>query len=377
MQVILHIGQQKTGSTAIQACLSRNRTQLAAQGVLYPRSLGEKKANLINDLVASGSGLGASREAILSSINAEFSGKYPRALISEENLFERADPHLVKEFFGRYATSWRILCYIRRPDEHINTYYQQGVKDVYICTFDRFFEKYSDSTYYRYADIIGRWAEAFGREAVEVRVFHRKTLEGSPIEDFTQWAGLDLEGLSFDAEERVNESLDCVNTELLRLLHLSLVEKPDLLQKHSLRGIVARLRSLDTGERLRLDTARAKRLQEKLQEDQKRLAERFLSPEHAAVLLAPPAEVPLPLPIDRNALAERIMTLFGDADLARFAAERAEQSTGQDRIPIELRDRAREEKVAAQRHVDQIPHEEVMHEPTHPLRRLWNVLRWG
>ena len=38
MRIILHIGVYKTGTTAVQSFLARNRSALAEQGVLYPES---------------------------------------------------------------------------------------------------------------------------------------------------------------------------------------------------------------------------------------------------------------------------------------------------------------------------------------------------
>lgn len=334
MQIIFHIGQQKTASSTIQKFLAHNRKELAAQKVLYPRALGEAKANLITDLVTNKLSLAAARETILANLRAEFSGNYTRALLSNENLFGgKKTPRLMKEMFEQYATSWRVLCYLRRPDEHVVSQYQQGVKGPYVGTFDSFLEGKLHSDYYHYAQRVERWARVFGKDAVEVRVFHRKTLRGSPIEDFTQWVGLDPEGLSFEAEGAVNESLDRLNTEILRFLHLCQVEQPDLLQNHNTKRVLGRLRALDTGERLRLDTERAKHLQEQFRQDHERLAKHYLSPEHAAVLLASPADVPLPPPLNRDALFQRMMALFNDADLARLVVERAEQPAHVRKIP--------------------------------------------
>jgi hypothetical protein len=282
----------------------------------------------------------------LSALKIELSGNYNRVIISDENLFNTSIQKRLRSLLEQYATSWRVLCYVRRPDEHIVSDYQQAVKGPHILTFDQFFEKRLADSYYRYDRLLDRWAAVFGREAVEVRVFHRKTLQGSPIEDFTQWVGWDTKALSADAKAPANESLDRVNTELIRLLHLGLVERPDLMQRHSLAQITGRLRRFDTGERVWLDTARAKRLQEKVRVDHEQLAERYLSPEHAAVLLAPPPEGLTYPPLDRDELARRIMRLFHDPELVRFAQERAEQPSHLDTIPRELIARPREEVAA-------------------------------
>jgi hypothetical protein len=72
---------------------------------------------------------------------------------------------------------------------------------------------------------------------------------------------------------------------------------------------------------MRLDYKRAKQMHERFAKDHERLAARYLSPEHAAVLLAPPVERPPQPPLEAAAIYERVMSLFGDAALARAATE--------------------------------------------------------
>lgn len=338
MQIILHIGQQKTASSTIQKFLAHNRKELAAQKVLYPRALGESKASLISGFVTEDPSLNTSREKISASLHLEFSGEYTRTIISNENLVSSGEQVLgrLKDTFGANATSWRVLCYVRRPDEHIVSQYQQKVRGGYVGIFDQFFDKQLNSRYYNYARWMDLWADIFGSDAIEARVFHRKTLQGSPVDDFTQWVGLDREGLSPEARGHVKESLDRLNTEILRFLHLCQVEQPDLLRRHDVRRILRKLSALDTGTRYRLGTDQAQRLQEQFREDHERLAKRYLPPEHAAVLLAPPAEVPLQPSLDRDALFERMMTLFNDPDLAHLAVAKADQPTAQGRTPGKL-----------------------------------------
>src|SRR3989344_5912389 len=49
MQFILHIGQSKTGTTALQRFLSANRAGLVRRGILYPDvQLGGIRLNVLN-----------------------------------------------------------------------------------------------------------------------------------------------------------------------------------------------------------------------------------------------------------------------------------------------------------------------------------------
>jgi hypothetical protein len=345
MQIIFHIGQQKTGSTAIQSQLDYNRSRLSARGLLYPAALGKVKSTFIADLINQRRTIQSSREKIIHRLHLELSGSHERVLFSNENLFGLRDVQRLKDTFQQYATSWRVLCYLRRPDEHIVSLYQQKVKGGFSTTFDRYFEETANGQYYRYAQQLEKWAKVFGDNAVEVRLFHRNTLQRGAWEDFAEWIGVDLQGLARAPEERANESFDRVNTEVLRFLNLCQIEQPDLIQRHDIGRIQGRLRALNTGERLRLDTERATLLHERFREDHERLAKRYLSAEHATFLLAPPANVPLPLPVDSGALSERMMALFNDPDLACLAVEKAKQPTGRLRVPPHLRPSGRDKKL--------------------------------
>lgn len=329
MQIILHIGQQKTASTFIQAHLAQNRDRLAAQGVLYPTAFGEWKARYIKQFLINGPKLRVPRETMAANMRAEFSGNHTKVILSDENFYPWEDndnKKLLKRTLEEYATSWRVLCYVRRPDEHLASNYQQKVKvqDGFSGTLDDYAAKMARSNYYRYALQIKRWAEVFGEDAVEVRVFHRKTLQGSPIEDFVRWIGVNPETLSFDPVEqkRVNESYDRVGTEVLRLLRRYQAKHPELLTNRMMTRVRRGLLAVNVGERLRLDTDKAKWLNDRFREDHELLAKHYLSPEHAAVLLAPPAEASPQPPIDSKALLERMMTIFPeDPEFARLVPE--------------------------------------------------------
>ncbi|HEX2552230.1 MAG TPA: hypothetical protein VHL98_00920 [Microvirga sp.] len=325
MQIILHIGQPKTASTTIQAYLAQNRKRLAARGVLYPAALGDHKATALSDLNAVDEKLTASQEQIIARMQAEFSGGYDRAILSNETLFATGKSTLtrLKRVLDPFATSYRVLCYIRRPDEHVASQYQQKVKSGYVGTFEGFFAERLNGGYYEYTRFLDRWAQVFGQEAVELRLFHRKALRGGPIDDFLQWTGIDPAGLSSPERGHANESLDPIGTEIVRLLHLGKAEDPDLAGKSGARRIVARLRDLDTGQRLRLDGERARLLHETVRSDHERLAALYLPPDQAGLLLAPPAETPPQPPLDGEALFARMSAVFADPDLARRLMETA------------------------------------------------------
>lgn len=331
MQIILHIGQPKTASTAIQLYFRRNRQQLAAQGVLYPTSLGMKKSFIAPFLSSRGRRANkfSSAEEVVDGLREEFSGSYGKAVLSDETIYRcnQGKKQHIKEMFSEHATSWRILCYVRRPDEHIVSSYQQAIRNNsgFNGSFEAYYNKRLKDDYYRYNYQIERWAEIFGRDAVEVRVFHRETLQGGPVEDFIRWIGLDPATLPPDVEQVANESVDRVGTEILRFLNDCEAKRRDILRDYDLESLRRKLRALNSDDRLRLDTQRAKRLQERFRNDHERLAARYLAPEHAAILLAPSAERPVQAPVELDLVSERMRAVIKDADLVRLATAEIEQ----------------------------------------------------
>jgi hypothetical protein len=330
MQIILHIGQPKTASTTIQLYFDRNRSQLAAQGVLYPTSLGMKKSFIAPFLNRKGrrANLLGSEEEIVSRLRDEFSGSFEKAVLSDETIFHcsQDNKHRIKELLGQHATRWRILCYVRRPDEHIVSSYQQAIRNSsgFNGSFDDFYYKQLNDSYYRYNYQMERWAEVFGRDAVEVRVFHRNTLQGGPLEDFMRWVGLDPATLPADTVKAANESIDRVGIEVVRFLNDCEAQNRDLVKGLDLERIRHRLRALISDDRLRLDTEKAQRLQDRFRKDHEELAARYLTPEHAAILLAPPREQLVQPPIAPGLAFERMRAVF-DADFARVAADEIEK----------------------------------------------------
>jgi hypothetical protein len=130
-------------------------------------------------------------------------------------------------------------------------------------------------------------------------------------------------------DEDENRSLDRLNIEILRFLNVCAVRRPDLIEKYHVMklqfgGLLDRLWEMDTGKRLKLDPERSRLLLARVSEDNKRFAERYLSPDHASLLLALPSNSALcPPPLDKQALFDRMMVLFDSSTLANLAVDYA------------------------------------------------------
>ncbi len=115
--------------------------------------------------------------------------------------------------------------------------------------------------------------------------------------------------------------MDRAGIEILRFVKAHWNRDPDLARGIDIRHVRSRLRALASDDRLHLDAVRAKRLHEQFRPDHERLAERYLAPEHAAVLLAPPEEAPVQPPVAPEVLFERMLAVFSNPDLAHRAVE--------------------------------------------------------
>mgnify|MGYP001392730986 CR=1 FL=1 len=332
MEFICHIGQPKTASTTIQMHLARNRQLLKAQGILYPASLGTPKSSVIpmfcdNGPVAFGTSLDG---ALRSNFESELFDGLNSVLLSEERLFDVPNASAIKERFSVYASSWRILCYIRRPEEHIVSRYSENIRAGYVYTLNQYFEERLTSHHYRVADRLEQWTDVFG-DGVEVRVFDHAARKNGVLGDFLGWIGADSEAHSLDSAQWANRSLDRTNTEIMRFLNRCLLDRPDVLQKHHdligegtryrLEAVRKKLLALDGGERLRLDPDRANLLLAHLRISNEILAKRYLSAEHGAALLSAPAETSSPAALNTGTVFQRMMAVFDDEELAEIGTD--------------------------------------------------------
>jgi hypothetical protein len=162
--------------------------------------------------------------------------------------------------------------------------------------------------YYRYAMHMENWEKVFGKGSVEVRVFHRSTLQGSPVSDFIQWIGADPARLAPEDRKRPMKASTASALKSFCFLSYYRRREPDRISQDDVSRALATLRPCHLDDRMRLDYKRAKQMHERFAKDHERLAARYLSPEHAAVLLAPPVERPPQPPLEAAAIYERVMS---------------------------------------------------------------------
>ena len=215
MQLVIHAGIHRTGTTSLQRALARNRAALLARGVAYPGEAPNHQA-LAWELVRGKSG---ARE-VLALVEAAGA---PRVVLSGEDFAIHEDLGWLAAVAARHDV--RVVIYLRRQDHWLMSWYNQHVK----WPFDReksgmdpqaFLATLGDFHWLDYEKLLGRWSAVLGQEGVEAAVLEKGQVEDA-TPDFLARAGIDPEGLDLDAE-RVNDSLPVHMLEIAR--HLGLHE---------------------------------------------------------------------------------------------------------------------------------------------------------
>lgn len=198
MRLVLHIGQSKTGSTALQKRLLASAGALRQSGILYPRSNGrgthefltlplsfeqEGPRLLRRRLHESGVAPSQAFDRKWDALRAEMAeARLDCVVMSSEYLFTRlglpGTEGLVDLLAGIFTTV-DIYAYLRRPSQHYASMVQQRVKHAPDIVPP------APSRYRRQIESWERWFP--GR--VHLRVYDRAGLRNGDIaEDFCHWA---------------------------------------------------------------------------------------------------------------------------------------------------------------------------------------------
>jgi hypothetical protein len=271
VDLVLHIGSGKTGTSSIQYLLKENRELLAAQGVLYPRTPGRQRHVRLGLYVKSDSELdrqmswqrmkhdspGAFRASFRRRLLAEIAetGAH-RVLMSDEAMYGMSDSALrrLRDLTDQLARSVRVVVYLRRQDDHLCSRYQQVVKIGEVRRLAERTEQMDFSSTYDYRARLQRWEELVSPTELVVRPFERSGFrDGSLFQDFLDAAGLDVRLPEPGPQDSRNESLDAETVEFVRILNLYRVEhegaRPGLIDNGK---VVRRLAQVSDGPTLTL-----------------------------------------------------------------------------------------------------------------------------
>lgn len=221
-KVVIHIGQPKTGTSAIQAWMDENAAAVANHGihfcehrfshriaVEFLKEAGRKRLADVEKIMETGFSGVTEHLGNLSFADlhlAVFSSEY----------FSEAAPAAVAKFFNTSFPDWamEILVYFRRQDKMTESAYNQAVKEMgETMPFPS--PAYSYNRRYDWYACVKEWESAFGPGCVKPLIFDYVVKQNKLIESFIgEFADLSLIG---NTSVRANESLPAELLEFKRL----------------------------------------------------------------------------------------------------------------------------------------------------------------
>jgi len=305
VDVVLHVGMGKTGTSSIQFFLRDHRETLAASGILYPTTPGRGRHHKLSLSVKSDDELARSpewvrleqddsrtfrrafRRKVLTEV--EDSG-LSRVLFSDEVLFGSSYPALrgLGKWLTRVARTLRVVVYLRRQDEHLVSRYQEEVKIGETRRLDSW-ARQDFSGLYDYHARLRHHVDLLAPTELVVRRYERDRFPGGSIlQDFLDAAGVELDAAGPAGESDRNVGLDAESVEFLRLLNLHRVEHesatPGLIDN---RDLVGRLAEASTGPTLTLPDAFLDEFMAQWEKPNEQVAREFLGDNSGTLFRVP------------------------------------------------------------------------------------------
>jgi len=215
--IILHIGYNKTGTTAIQKSLYYNRKILEKNGICYPEKCRGKRKSPAHHALAE-SLLFRIKKPLPRFVNTKIYSKYPFDYywnILKTELQETKAPavFISSEAFSRLRGNSaqiqfiheqlknhriRILVYLRSQPEFLASAYNQAVKRGHET---RTVEEMMHSGWMTidYFKELEDWASVFGAENIVVRIFDPQKMPGGVVADLL--VALENEGIYLDTSD--------------------------------------------------------------------------------------------------------------------------------------------------------------------------------
>jgi hypothetical protein len=312
--IFLHIGRHKTGTTALQQLLRKNRRRLAEHGYNYLSAVkgGPGNHTLAHALDPERMAAADAEQRAVYAEELEVTGRRLRhrghAIVSSE-AFQHIPPPAAAGFFPRGETT--VVVYLREQLDYLLSAYAQFIQNqpVRMALLD-----YAARAQPRYDRFLEGWADAFGRERVRPRIYARERLkDGDVRQDFLALAGIDPAWLEF----REGFGNPSIGPELIEAKGLLNGFVPaEVLKRLDAFTLFADLAAEGTG-RLRVSEGFAQTVRARFAASNARLFETW--PELGAGFPMTDLSPPSPAPVPYDALQQVLARL--DARAAGAAAE--------------------------------------------------------
>ncbi len=321
--IYFHIGGRKTGTTAIQKFLSLNREQLKKMDCLYPGSPVEVHHEITHAMMDSSVQEIKSNTVIQKYINEIERTECTRIIISAEGLESLAGKvPVLKEAFSGYAI--KIIFYVRRQDDRIESNYNQAVKEISYRsphTFTQFLGN-GYKNILDYYEVLLPWRDAFGIENIIVRCYEKEQLNKDIYQDFLQAAGLNMDTTFIFPKGIVNPSLDWDLIEMIRLLNIKFPDDKKLFT-YTVNNLEKINMNYKTTSRRLLSPQQRHQLIELYNDSNQKVAREFLGRENGILFYAPLPDLNEPWQAYESLTVEKIVPIFTQL---MFAMERRQRT---------------------------------------------------
>jgi len=212
-KLFLHIGSDKTGSSAIQHHMHKNSGWLAQRGVFVPPLF----LNHINGHASLFQHL--CRDNLRDFVQEIDASPLTSALVSWEGIhaYQLKDIKLLSEYINRYELV--IIFYVREQAEIIQTGALQTLKHEKQA-FDILTKQLNDMPAGRdYDKLVAAWEQVFPTAEFKLSVYDRGQLKGGDVvEDFFHQLGRPVDGEFLRTDAVINPSLDFYTAQVLLML---------------------------------------------------------------------------------------------------------------------------------------------------------------
>ncbi len=224
-ELIIHLGDTKTGSTSIQKALVLNLCAAPGTSIAYPTRLNHNTlaATLHKDKASE---FRESRFNRLYRYFQESDADY--GIVSAEH-FQMVDPQVlndaIKTYWPNLADRIRLISYVRPHCDKMLSAFSERVKGgVKLDTVDDLFDAFGRSGGLEYTNRFAKWRKVFG-DRFELRPFVRKNLyQGDVVSDFFRYV-LGNEDFAITGTVSANKSLTISQLSLLNEMHKRLKQK--------------------------------------------------------------------------------------------------------------------------------------------------------
>lgn len=230
-KLFLHIGAHKTGTTALQTFFKDNQRVLEENGLVYPNSglLDIGHHALVQCLIDEEIfwiKLDKPKEELLQDFQEEINGINSDVLLSAEN-FLRVEPNRLG--FLKDSFDVKVVIFLRRQDELINSHYNQVLKAKYETSeIGSFLDNRKLIESLKFDKVLDEWADVFGTDNIIVKVYEKEQMTNGLFNTFFESINRQLPEKAVFPEGRINPSMGVSSLEMLRLCNSS----NEIEQKH-------------------------------------------------------------------------------------------------------------------------------------------------